>query len=120
MTNNMGEAEHLLNEFDYGLLNILSIARTVKVGWRKIHAKLGGFGILNLATEQLVERLNLLLQHYNTTTPLSAKLSASIKYLQLQLGTNKCPLDLPYQEWAHLAPLSWVKMLWKTIQVTGF
>ena len=62
----------------------------------------------------------MLLQHYNTSTHLSAKLSASIKYLQLQLGTNKCPLDLPYDKGAHLAPLSWVKMLRRTIQVTCF
>ena len=71
-------------------------------------------------TEQLIERLNLLLQHYNTYTPISDKLNASLRYLQLQLGTNKCPLDLPYEEWACLAPLSWVKMLWRTLQVTGF
>ena len=33
---------------------------------------------------------------------------------------NKCPLDIPYEEWAYLAPLSWAKMLWRTLQVTGF
>ena len=32
MSNNMEEAEQLLDEFDYCLLNILGIARTVKVG----------------------------------------------------------------------------------------
>ena len=73
-----------------------------------------------MVTEQLIERLNLLLQHYNTFTPISDKLNASLRYLQLQLGTNKCPLDLPYEEWAYLAPLSWVKMLWRTLQATGF
>ena len=73
-----------------------------------------------MATEQLIERLNLLLQHYNTCSPVSNKLNASLKYLQLQLGTNKCPLGLQYEEWGYLAPLSWIKMLWKTLQVTGF
>ena len=29
-------------------------------------------------------------------------------------------MDLPYEEWAYLAPMSWVKMLWRTLQVTGF
>ena len=38
----------------------------------------------------------------------------------MQLGTNICPLDLPYDTWAYLAPLSWVKMLWRTLQVSGF
>ena len=40
--------------------------------------------------------------------------------MQLQLGTNKYPLDLPDEEWAYLAPLSWIKMLWRTLQVAGF
>ena len=77
-TNDMEEAEELLNEFDCGLLNILGIARTVKVGWRKLHSTFGGFKIMNLATEQLIERLNLLLQHYNTATPSSSP--SSIHY----------------------------------------
>ena len=96
----MEETEELLDEHDYNLLlNILGITKTVKKGWRKLHTPFGGFGFRNLATEQLIERLNMLLQHCNTFTPISNK-------LQLQLGTNKCPLDLSYEEWAYLAPLS--------------
>ena len=75
---------------------------------------------MNLATEQLIERLNLLLQHYNTATSISDKLNSLLRYLQLQLGTNKCPLDLAYDDCVYLAPLSWIKMLWRTLQVTGF
>ena len=67
-----------------------------------------------------MERLNLLLQHYCTGSSLSCKLSASISFLQLQLGVNVCPFDLPYGDWHYMAPLSWVKMLWRTLQVTGF
>lgn len=44
----------------------------------------------------------------------------SLAFLQLQLGTNICPLDLDYKKWSYLAPLSWTKMLWKTLHVTGF
>ena len=109
-----------MDEFDCGLFNILGIARTVKVGRRKLHSTFGGFGIMNLATEQLTERLNLLLQHYSTATPISDKLNSLLRYLQLQLGTSKCSLDLPYDNWAYLAPLSWIKMLCRTLQVTGF
>ena len=29
-------------------------------------------------------------------------------------------LDLQYEDWGYLASLSWVKMQWKTLQVTGF
>ena len=102
------------------MLNVLGIASTVKKGWRRIHSAFGGFGLFSFATKQLIERLNLLLQHYNTGSSLSKKLDASLRYLQLQLGTNICPLDLPYDTWAYLAPLSWVKMLWRTLQVSGF
>ena len=98
MANDMKAAEELLDDHDYNLLNILGIARTVKKGWRKLRTTFRGFGFRNLATEQLIERLNLLLQHYNTCSPISDKLNASLKYLQLQLGTKKCPLDLQYEE----------------------
>ena len=63
MTNDVEKAEKLPDEHDYSLLNILGIARTVKKGWRKLHTTFGGFEFRNLATEQLIERLNLLLQH---------------------------------------------------------
>ena len=36
------------------------------------------------------------------------------------MGTNKCPFDLQYEEWGYLAPLAWIKMLLKTLQVTEF
>ena len=39
-------------------------------------------------------------------------------HLQLQLGTDKCLLDLSYER-ETVAPLSWVKMLWGTVQLAG-
>jgi hypothetical protein len=56
-----------------------------------------------------------LLQHYHTSTALSKKLDASFRYLQLQLGTPYNPLTLPFKKWGYLAPLSWVKMLWRSL-----
>ena len=74
---------------------------------------------LNVAPnrEQLICHLNLLLQHYHTSSMVSHKLDASLKYLQLQLGTNRCPFNLDYDTWSPLPPLSWVKMYWRTIQM---
>ena len=66
-------------------------------------------------TKQLICQLNMLLQHYHTSTALSKKLDASFKYLQLQLGTPYNPLTLPFNQWGYLAPLSWVKMLWHSL-----
>ena len=31
-----------------------------------------------------------------------------------------CPFDLEYRDWHYLAPLSWINMLWRTLQVMGF
>ena len=85
-------------------------------GLRRLQPTFGDFGLFNLATEQLISRVNMLMQHYHTPTNLSRKLDASIRYLQLQIGHNKNPLHLDYNTWGHLAPLSWAKMLWRSLQ----
>ena len=46
----------------------------------------------------------MLMQHYHTSTNLSRKLDASLRYLQLQLGTPHNPFLLDYAVWGHLAP----------------
>jgi hypothetical protein len=65
--------------------------------------------------EQLISRVNMLMQHYHTSSNLSRKLDASLGYLQFQLGTPGNPLELDFNVWGYLAPLSWVKMLWKSL-----
>ena len=55
------------------------------------------------------------MQHYHIPSNISKKLDASLRYLQLQLGTTRNPFDIDYDEWSHLAPLSWVKMLWRSL-----
>ena len=77
---------------------------------------------MNLATEQLISRLNLMLQHYHTPSNLSKDLDVLLKLLQLQIGHHKNPLSLDFDKWGHLAPLSWTKMLWRSLhhyQVVG-
>ena len=66
--------------------------------------------MMDFKTEQLIERVLLLLQHYRTGSIISMKLDASIAYLQLQLGTNMCPFDLDYDNWGYFVPLSWTKI----------
>jgi hypothetical protein len=82
----------------------------VKWEFRKLHTTFGGFGLFYLPTEQLICRLNMLLQHCHTSTA-----DASCKYLQLQLGTPYNPLTLPFKQWGYLAPLLWVKKLWRSL-----
>jgi hypothetical protein len=115
MTNDLEATESIFNKADYEMMPILGVARTVKRELRKLHTTFGGFGLFHLPTEQLICRLNMLLQHYHTSTALSKKLDASLKYLQLQLGTPYNLLTLSFEQWGYLAPLSWVKMLWRSL-----
>jgi hypothetical protein len=115
MTNDIEEATNVNSKTDYRMLNILGVARTITIGLRTLHTTLRGFGLLSVATEHLICRINMLLQHYHTSTNLSRKLDASLRYLQLQLGTPHNPITLDYVKWEHLPPLSWVKMLWRSL-----
>jgi hypothetical protein len=115
MTNDIKEAASMLNETNYKILNVLGVACTVTKGLQKLHMTFGGLGLLSIPMEQLICRINMLLQHYHTSTNLSRKLDASLRYLQLQLGMPHNPLILDYNKWVHLAPLSWVKMLWRSL-----
>ena len=119
MTNDVEAAIDCFENLDYEMLNVLGVAKTVKAGWRRLHHTFGGFGLFNLPTEQLICRLNLLVQHYDTSSIVSRKLKASLRYLQLQIGTNTNPFLLEYDKWSFLAPLSWVKMLWRTAEMTS-
>jgi len=97
------------------MLNVLGVARNVTKGLQRLHTSFGGFGLFNLPLEQLIGRVNVLMQHYHTSTNLSRKLDASLRYLQLQLGTPNNPFLLDCAVWGYLAQLSWVKMLWRTL-----
>ena len=115
MTNDLEVTDRLLHTEDYRMLNVLGVVRSVATGLRRLPTSFGGFGLFNLPVEQLICRVNMLMQHYHTSTNLSKKLDASLRYLQLQLGTPHNPFLLDYAAWGHLAPLSWVKMLWRTL-----
>jgi hypothetical protein len=116
MTNNITPAKKLLDNVDYNTLNVLGILRNVTKGLRKKHTTFGGFGLFNLPTEQLISRVNMFFQHYHVSMNLSKKLDALLGYLQLQIGTPNNPFLQEYTRWGDLAPLSWVKMLWKSLQ----
>jgi hypothetical protein len=84
MTNNIDEAEGLFKEQDQeqGLLNILGIVKNVKRELRRLQPTFRGFGLFNLPTEQLVGRINLMMQNYHTPSNLSRKLDLSLNYQQ--------------------------------------
>jgi hypothetical protein len=109
MKNDITPAAKLLDNVDYKTLNVLGILHNITKGLRKIHATFGGFGLHDLATEQLINRVNMLFQHYHMSTNLSRKLDASLGYLQLQIGNPYNPLEQDFFRWGYLAPLSWTK-----------
>jgi hypothetical protein len=104
MTNKIEPAATLLDKVNYKTLNVLGVLRNVTKGLRKIHSTFGGFGLFNLATKQLISRVNMFFQHYHITTNLSKKLVASLGYLQLQVGTPQNPLLRTIQDGAKLHP----------------
>jgi hypothetical protein len=116
MTNVLEAADKLLHAEDYKLLNLLGVLRNVTKGLRRIHTTFGGFGLFSLPAEKLISPVNMLMQHYHASTNLGRKRDASLRYLQLQLGTPHNPFTLKYGKWGHLALLSWVNMLWHLLQ----
>jgi hypothetical protein len=54
MTNDIEEAEKVLQESDYKMLNILGVVRAVTKGLRKLHTTFGGFGLFSIPMEQLI------------------------------------------------------------------
>jgi hypothetical protein len=115
MTNDIKPATRLLNNINYKTLIVLCILRNVTKGLQMIHTTFGGFGLFDLLKEQLISMVNMFFQHYHVFTNLSKKLDASLEYLQLQVCTSHNPFTQDYSMWSNLAPLSWVKMLWKSL-----
>ena len=61
----------------------------------------------------VIGRINLFLQHYDTPSTLGKKLTISLQCLQLEAGTNGCPLLTPYHPMGPLTTPSWVRSFWQ-------
>lgn len=115
LTNSVEAAEMCLEEVDYTLLPLLNVNRHVRKGWRRLHQTFGGIGLLHLPTEQLICRLNILQQHYASSSTVGLKLSCSLHWLQIQLGHDDNPLLLDYDKWSFLTCRSWWVELWHSL-----
>ena len=82
LSNTLEEGENTFKEIDYKLLPSLGICRNIGKEWRRLHPTFGGFGLVNFNTEQLIERVNLFMQHYGDNTILGKKLLCSLQLLQ--------------------------------------
>ena len=116
MTNDITPAKKLLDNVDYKTLNVLGILRNVTKGLQRIHTTFGGVGLFNLPTEPLISRINMpFFQHYHVSTNFSKKLDTWLGYLQLQIRTPNNPFLQDYAKLSYLAPLSCIKILWKSL-----
>jgi hypothetical protein len=79
MTDDVEPAKELLHAKDYKTLNVLGVLRNITKGClRLLHTTFGGFGLLSLPTEQLISRVNMLMQNYHASTNLGRKIDASL------------------------------------------
>ena len=115
LTNDLASAERCLQSAEYTLLPLLGVNRHIRRGWRTLHQTFGGIGLFDLPIEQLICRINLFQQHYGTPSSLGRKISVSLHWLQLQIGSADCPLSMDYGTWAHLSPTCWTKCFWETL-----
>ena len=119
LTNDMEEIDELFEPSNYKLLPTLSVVRSIRKVLRTLPQTFGGVGLWHMPTEQLIARLNLLLQHYAMDSLLGDKFRAMTCWLQLEIGTDLSPFALPYEKWSSLATQSWHKMLWRTLCWSG-
>ena len=57
----------------------------------------GGVRLFRLPADQLILSINMLVQHYGTSSILGHKLQSSLKCLQLEIGAAGNPLKLDYE-----------------------
>ena len=94
--------------------------RNIKAEWRHLPSTFGGVGLRKLLVEVVIARINLFVQHYKTPSTLGQKLTISLEALQLEVGTNVCPLLIPFQPLGLLATSCWCKSLWEGLDHYGF
>jgi len=71
---------NILDNLDYEALPLLGVVRTIKKEWRSLPQAFGGIGLRNVAIEQFVGWINMLLQYFGATTSLGLKITASLEF----------------------------------------
>jgi len=91
------------------MLSYLGVNKNIMAEWRHLHTSFGGVGLRKLLTEVVIARINLFIQHYNTPSTLGAKLTISLEALQLEVGSDRCPLLIPYFPLGPIATSCWCR-----------
>jgi hypothetical protein len=94
MTNDLEATEAIFDKADHDMMPILGVAHTVKRKLRKLNTTFGGFGLFHLPTEQLICRINMLLQHYHASSTLSKKARCLLQIPAITTGHTLQPTHL--------------------------
>ena len=113
-------AQDLLGVSYFHILSFLGVNRNIKKGYRTIPRAFGGIGLLSFAVEQMICWLNMLIQHFGVPTILGRKFTASLEALQLEIGTNRNPLEVPFRTHGTLATPCWFKSFWERLHFYKF
>ena len=108
----MGE---LCHNFAYQSLPFLGINRNITAGLRYIHTAFGGVGLTSLATESVIARMNLFLQHWDNPAPIGQTLRACMEAIQLQCGFQGCPLSESFYPMGEICDHSWITSFWEVV-----
>lgn len=83
------ELDQVLDKEYFDLLSGLGVNRNIAKAWRTLPTCfLGMIGLTDLTLETTVARINTFLQHFKSDGCIGTALSASIEYLQLEIGTT--------------------------------
>lgn len=66
----LSELGEISTNFAYRAMSRLGVNKNIKAGWRYLHSAFGGVGLLDLATESVICRANLFLQHWGNNSPI--------------------------------------------------
>ena len=72
-----------------------------------------GLGIPSLYTMQGAAHIDLVVSHWKENTDTGKLLRCSFENFRLEMGCEGNPLDLPFEEWRHVATDSWFKSTWE-------
>jgi hypothetical protein len=80
--------------------------------------KFGGLGIVSLAAQQLVMKLNLFLRHMRLQDAVGRQIGISMGCTQLELGIDTQFLRLNYASYHHFLTPTWLTHLWKLLSLS--
>lgn len=87
----------------------LGIDKNTKAKWRYLHSTFGSIVFGKTLTDEVITRIDTFVLCFRTPSNLGTKLDMLPKVLQLEMGTNKCPLQMNCKPFRPLATLCWCR-----------